>query len=72
MSKLPTGRVAEAVDGKIVTLENWSRKKASQQFFFDSKTGTIKSQQWKNKSLQISDDGKGTHLTLAKTTARWW
>jgi len=72
MSKLSTGRVIDSLSGGTVTLENWSRGKASQQFFFDAKTRTIKSMQWKNKSLQISDNGKGHNLTLAKTTARWW
>jgi len=65
---MPMGRVAEAISANNVTLKKYVKGRIAQQFFFDGITKTVRSQQWKNRSL----DKQGNNLTLRPTNSRWF
>jgi len=65
-------RMLDAKGGSKITLQTWSRTSLTQQWFFDSKSRTIKSVQWKDRSIEIDNSGEGTGLQLSTSTARWW
>ena len=67
-SKMPMGRVMEAIGANNVTLKKWRANVKGQQFFFDRVSNTIKSQQWKNYSLNKS----GNSLTVKTTNSKWF
>jgi hypothetical protein len=69
---MPMNRVAEAISANNIALKTLVRSRASQQFFFDEKTKTIKSQQWKGYSLNIYNSGNSNNLQLLTTNARWF
>jgi hypothetical protein len=52
-SRLPMGRVAEARGASNMDLRRWRKNTPAQQFFFDCKSKTIRSQQWKNYAIEI-------------------
>jgi hypothetical protein len=52
-SRLPSRRTVEVVGGKNLVLRTTVRNKVSQQFYYDGKTKTIKSVQYKDKSIDI-------------------
>lgn len=51
-----------------VTLYNLNRRALTQQFYFDEKSKTIKSNQWKHLSLSMS----GNNLMTQSTNSRWF
>jgi len=53
VSRLPMKRVAEMVGASNVVLKRWTKNRAAQQFFFDQKTKTIRSNHWKNYCIEI-------------------
>jgi hypothetical protein len=57
-----SGRAIEVTGGRNLVLKwkQWNR--TSQQFYFDNKTKTIKSQQYKDRSLDIQNAGRSTNL----------
>jgi hypothetical protein len=62
VTKMGSGRAIEVTGGRNLVLKwkQWNR--TSQQFYFDNKTKTIKSQQYKDRSLDIQNAGRSTNL----------
>jgi hypothetical protein len=52
-SRLPMGRVVEAKGASNMDTRKWRKNVAAQQFFFDCKSNTIRSQKWKNYVMEI-------------------
>lgn len=69
---MPTGRVIEVVGGRNLVLRTVKKERSYQQFFFDATTKTIKSQAYKNKSIDIQNGGRSTNLQIWTTNARWF
>jgi hypothetical protein len=67
-SRMPMQRVMEAVGANNVVLKQWTKNRVAQQFFFDGVSKTIKSQQWKGRSMEFS----GNNLRLHPTNSRWF
>jgi hypothetical protein len=70
-SRMPMQRIAERV-GSDVRLRRYRNKQLSQQFFFDIKSKTIKSQNSKSWSLEIPNQGRNSQLRMTTTNSRWW
>jgi hypothetical protein len=71
-SRLPMRRIAEAVSTNI-KLRRWNKGRVRQQTFrFDGTTKTIKSQYYKQYSLDITSNGRAANLRLTTTNSRWW
>jgi len=68
VSRLPMRRVAEAIGASNVVIKRLVKSRLAQQFFFDQVTKTVKSVQWKNRSLQLS----GNNLIISPTNSRWF
>jgi hypothetical protein len=43
-----------------------------QQFYFDGVSKTIKSAQWRDRSLNIEGNGKSSNLYMRGTNSRWF
>jgi len=71
VSRLPAKR-AITVTGHNLVIRKMKRDDTSQLFYFDHLTRTIKSQQFKGKSIDIQSSGRGNNLQIWKTNARWW
>jgi hypothetical protein len=69
--QMPMQRIAERV-GSDVRLRRYRNKQLSQQFFFDIKSKTIKSQNSKSWSLEIPNQGRNSQLRMTTTNSRWW
>jgi hypothetical protein len=52
-SRMLFGRVAELVGASNIVLKRYVKGRTEQQFYFDGATKTVKSQRYKNKSLDI-------------------
>lgn len=50
-SRLPMRRVAEAVGANNIVLKRYVKGRTAQQFYFDAISKTLKSQQWRGRSL---------------------
>jgi len=68
VSRLPMKRVAEAIGASNVVIKRLVINRLAQQFFFDQVSKTVKSMQWKNRSLQLS----GNNLIISPTNSRWF
>jgi hypothetical protein len=65
-------RIAEAV-GTNMKLRRWNKgRKRQQTFRFDIKSKTIKSQYYKQYSLDIQNNGRSSNLRITTTNSRWW
>jgi len=72
ITKMGSGRAIEVTGGRNLVLK-WKRfNHVSQQFFFDNATKTIKSQQYKDRSLDIQNAGKSSNLQIWSTNGRWF
>jgi len=71
ISRLPAKR-AITVTGSNLVIKTHKRDEVSQLFYFDHLTRTIKSQQFKGKSIDIQSSGRGRNLQIWNTNARWW
>jgi hypothetical protein len=71
-SRMPMKRVAECISANNVVIKRWAKGRTAQLFFFDSVSKTIKSQQWKHVSLDISGNGSSSNLRMTTTNSRWW
>jgi len=71
-SRLPMKRVAELVGARNIVLKTLARGRTAQQFYFDIKSKTIKSQQYKDRSLNIAGNGRSSNLEMITTNSRWW
>jgi hypothetical protein len=71
VSRLPAHRVA-TVQGHNLAITKKKNGDESQLFFFDHLTRTIKSQQFKARSIDIQSSGRGRSVQIWNTNARWW
>jgi hypothetical protein len=73
VSRLPFKRVAECVGANNVVLKRWVKNRLGQQFFFDGKSKTIRSQQWKNYAMEIQSNGGSSNVRFTSgVNSRWW
>jgi len=72
VSKLPFNRVAECHGANNVWQRRWRKNTLGQQWFFDGVSKTLKSNQWKNYSLDIQSNGGSTNVRCTTTNSRWW
>jgi hypothetical protein len=72
ISKLSFGRALTVVGGRNVVIQAKKYKNVGQQFYFDNATKTIKSQQYKDKSIDIQNSGTSRNVQIWKTNGRWW
>jgi len=52
-SRLPMKRIAECIGANNMQLKRYRKGATGQQFFFDGKSKTIRSNTWKNYALEI-------------------
>ena len=72
-SRMYFHRVMQCHGAVHMRLNRYKGNKAlDQQFFFDMKTKTIQSQQWKNRSLEIHSNGNHIYTYMKPTNSRWW
>jgi hypothetical protein len=72
-SRLPMKRVAECHGANNIWMRRWRKNTTAQQFFFDCKSKTIRSQQWKNYAMEIQNNGRSSNLRMTSgITSRWW
>jgi len=71
-SKMPMQRVVECWGANNIILPDYVKGRRGQQFFFDEKSKTIKSQQWQDRSLNIQGNGRSFNVNMQGTTSRWW
>jgi hypothetical protein len=74
VSKLFMKRVVECVGANNLVLKTAApaRNRLGQHFFFDGRSKTIRSQQWKDRSVTISNNGRSNNLRMEPTNARWF
>jgi len=73
VSRLPFKRVIESISANNLVIKRWRKNVMGQQFFFDSVSKTIRSQQWKNYAMEIQSNGGSTNVRMISTiTSRWW
>jgi len=69
---MPFKRVIECIGANNVTLKRWRNNVKAQQWSFDGVSKTLKNQQWKSHSLDITSNGASTNLRCTTTNSRWW
>jgi uncharacterized protein (UPF0248 family) len=57
VSRLPMHRVIECVGANNIVLKRYYKNRIAQQFYFDGTSKTLKSQQWKDRSISIQSNG---------------
>jgi len=73
VSRLPLHRVIEAIGANNLVQKRYTKGRLAQQFWFEEKTKTIRSQQWKNYCMQIQSNGGSTNVQMISSiTSRWW
>ena len=65
-------RVLDIQGGRNVVLQSRTEGKQTQQFIFDEKTKTIQSIAFKNKALEIQDEGRNGNIQIQAVTSRWF
>jgi hypothetical protein len=71
-SRMPMRRVVECHGANNLWLKRYVRGRTAQQFWFDNVSKTIKSQHWKNRSMDITSNGGSSNLRMTTTNSRWW
>jgi len=71
-SKMYMNRVAECISANNIRLRTLARKNLAQQFYFDGSSKTIKSKQWKDRSITIQGEGNSANVYMTTTNARWF
>jgi hypothetical protein len=69
---MPMKRVVELVGGHNLAIKRYVKGRTAQQFFFDQTSKTVKSQQYKDRSIDIQSNGKNRNLRMTTTNSRWW
>jgi hypothetical protein len=69
---MPMRRVVECISANNLVIRRYVKGRTAQQFFFDMRSKTIKSQQWKNRSMDITSNGRSSNLRMTTTNSRWW
>jgi hypothetical protein len=73
VSKLEMHRVMELQGATNLILNRYREpRRTAQQFWFDCKSKTIKSQQYKDRSIEINNNGKASTTRMTTTNSRWW
>ena len=73
VSRLPMHRVAECHGANNIWLKRYRKNVTAQQYYFDSVSKTLRSQQWKNYAMEIQSNGGSTNLRMTSgITSRWW
>jgi hypothetical protein len=63
-SRLPMRRMATFANHSTFRINRWRKNDLKMQFFYDSKTKTVRSEQWKNYALEIYHNGKSDTMRL--------
>jgi len=72
-SRMPMKRVMQCHGAGWIHLNTYKAKRLDQQFWFDEKTKTIHSQQWKNYAVEKYSNGGHPYLRATATVnSRWW
>jgi hypothetical protein len=71
-SRMLFKRVVELVGAHNIVLKRYAKGRIEQQFYFDGQTHTIKSNRYKDRSLDIQNHGNHRNLRMTSTNARWW
>jgi hypothetical protein len=72
-SRLPMKRVAMCHGANNIDIRRWVKNNKTQQFFFDPKTKTIRSNHWKNYAIEIQSNGKSNNIRATSgINSRWW
>jgi hypothetical protein len=72
VSRLPKRRVLTVVSGRNLVIKTKKAKHTNQLFYFDHLTKTIKSQQYRGRSLDIQSAGRSNNLQIWNTNSRWF
>lgn len=74
-SRMPMQRMVTS-NGNNIYLSDYKEGNTAQQFYFDEKSKTLRSQKYKirstNKALNIGNHGRGYNLDMSSPTSRWW
>jgi len=66
-------RVVQANGNNNISIMRWVKSRAAQQWFFDGKSKTIRSQHWKNYAMEIQGNGGNKNVRInSGITSRWW
>jgi hypothetical protein len=71
-SRMPMRRVVECISANNLVIRRYVKNRVAQNFFFDGVSKTIKSQQWKHVSMDITSNGGSSNLRMTTTNSRWW
>jgi len=71
-SRMPMQRVVECWGANNIILSDYVKGRLGQQFYFDQVSKTIKSQQWKDRSITISGNGRSFSVYMTTTNSRWF
>jgi hypothetical protein len=69
---MPFKRVVECVGASYTSIKKYYRNRTAQQWYFDQKSKTIKSNHWKGYSMSIQSNGNGKQLRMLSTNSRWF
>jgi hypothetical protein len=72
VSKLPMNRVIQLNGGSNLVLHRYIAGRTEQQFYFDAVTKTLKSQRYKDRSIEIVSNGNSVNVRMGATNARKW
>jgi len=72
-SRMPMERVMEVHGAAWTRLNRWRKNVKSQQFYFDEKTKTVRSNHWKNYAIAIYSNGGHPYISATSgVNSRWW
>jgi hypothetical protein len=73
VSRLPMHRVVQSHGANNVALNRYVKGRNYQQWFFNCKDKTIRSNHWKNYAMEIQSNGGSSNLRTTSTiNSRWW
>jgi hypothetical protein len=65
-------RCNELVGAFHLRLKRCVKNRKEQQYYFDGATKTIKSERYKDRSLNIEANGGNKNFKMRGTNSRWW
>jgi len=72
-SQTPMKRVIRCHGGGWMHLNRWAKGRKDQLFWFDEKTKTVRSEQWKNYAAERYSNGGHAYMRATTTiNSRWW
>jgi hypothetical protein len=73
VSRLWMKRVVECHGANNLTINRYTKGKLQQQYYFDQKSKTIRSQLWKNYAMEIQSNGNSNNVRMTSgINSRWW